>query len=421
MQDETFEQAMTPQKLGELIGRNHLINDNGLLALSSSKNYPLSIVFHGPPGSGKTTLAMLYAASFKTNLHLFSAAKDTLSEIKAQIKKIEDYPLLQSTPIFFVDEFHRLSKVGQDFFLSFIEKRSIILLAATTENPSFVVNPAILSRMQTVHLPTFSQDELQIVIDRFLSKFTSFHFDAQSIERLKEQSKGDIRQLLWQLQTLYHLKIENLTAKNLAELNFEAKSHYDKQGPHHFQHLSALQKSIRTSDPDASLYYLARMVEGGEDPKVVFRRLTRICIEDIGLAEPQALDVVLRSSEAFEKLGAAEGELSMAYAVIFLALCPKSNATLTAWDKAKKLASTTSHFSAPDFLLNHKGSNKYIYDHATPEGCSGQNAFPQEVTPTRFYTPKPRGFERSLAQRLEYFSKIRSDYKDKKKPSMLKG
>lgn len=418
MQEDIFDNAMTPSSLDKIVGRESLLHEKSLIKRSVKNGYPLSLILHGPPGSGKTTLAKLYAASFKLPFHYFSAASSSLSAIKAAVKKIQDTPLLASTPIFFIDEFHRLNKPAQDFFLNLIENRSIILLAATTENPSFVVNPAILSRTQTLALTAFKPEDLDLVINHFLLSFDQFSFGKEAKKILNDNAGGDIRQLLWQLKTIYNLNVYSLDKQALLDLNFKPTAVYDNYGNHHFEHLSAMQKSIRTSDPDAALYYLARMVSGGEDPRVIFRRLIRIALEDVGLSDPSALHVTLQARDSYELLGNPEGELAIAHAAIYLALSPKSNTTMKAWDQAKKSAHSTSHLSPPDSIKNHGGSADYIYDHNTEAGCSGQNTLPKQLGRPSFYTPTSRGFEKTLTSRLNYFKSIRDHYQGIKKPSM---
>lgn len=415
MLNDPFDEAMRLNSLDDLVGREELISEKSLLGRSITQNYPISFVLWGPPGSGKTSLAKLYATSFSAPFHSFSAAKDTLSDMKSAIKKMEAMPLLQSSPIFFVDEFHRLSRVGQDFFLSFVEKRQITLLAATTENPSFVIAPAILSRLQTLTLSPFTGTDFEAIITRFLIAFPSFHFEPEVIQILKEEAKGDCRWLLWQLRTIYHLKMEHLDLDGLSALNFKRSTDYDKQGEHHYNHLSALQKSVRTSDPDGALYYLARMMNQGADPTVIFRRLIRMSIEDIGLADPNALKIALDGEMAFKRLGLEEGELSLAYVTLFLALAPKSNAVTKGWDSAKKDPDTRLSTPPPVHLLSASGQRTgYIYDHNTELGCSGQNPFPDGVEPKKFYQPVLRGFERTMQTRLDYFTKIREEFRAKK-------
>ncbi len=392
--------SLRPTNFDDVIGQKTTVHH---LKASIEKAQPISILFWGPPGCGKTTLSRLYAKAFDPHFLTFSGAYSGSVEIKKLLKEIKDNPLFSKRRVLFIDEIHRFNKAQQDIFLPYIEDGTVILIGATTENPSFSLNDALLSRLRVFQLePLTDQDLLQI-----LSK-TPLEASPEVTQTLLQNSAGDARHFL--------NAVETLLAHDDISLITKRPALYDKHADGHHNLISALHKSVRGSDPDASLYWLARMLAGGEDPNYIARRLMRMAAEDIGLADPQALQITLAAWQGFERMGPPEGELLLAEAVIYLALAPKSNAAYTAFKSAQSLAQkTTQHMppkhilNAPTRLMKTQGYGKgYKYDHDEEHGFSGQDYFPEELEqrPT-FYEPVERGFEREMHKRLKYFSNLR--------------
>lgn len=410
-------ERLRPASLDEIVGQEHLLGDEGFVSKIVQNGTPLSILLWGPPGCGKTTLARLYAQAFNTRLITLSAIFSGSADLKKIINDIEEHPLLSPQTILFVDEIHRFNKAQQDIFLPFLEKGTLILIGATTENPSFALNDALLSRLRVLTVKSLELPGLEKIVSRFESKVQSLHLTPNARKLLLEFAHGDARHLLNMIENIVHgsAKGKTIDEEQLMALVQRRSALYDKHADGHFNLISALHKSVRGSDPDASLYWLARMLEGGEDPQFIARRLVRMATEDIGLADPQALTVTLDAWRAFDHLGHPEGELALAEAVVYLALSPKSNAIYTAFGQAKELAKKTSHLSPPKTILNaptrlmkEAGYGKgYQYDHETPLAFSGQDYFPEETGRQEFYQPKPHGFEREMLKRVDYFNKLR--------------
>jgi len=396
-----------------MVGQEHLIGEKGWITKTVASQRPLSILLWGPPGSGKTTLARLYAAAFDAELLMFSAVFHGTADLKKALQDHKDHPLLSRPLIVFIDEIHRFNKAQQDTLLPFVENGTITLIGATTENPSFSLNNALLSRVRTLVLHPLSHEDLETLVSR-----------SPSCPPLTEEAKdaliglaaGDARHLLNMLENLSLAPADQeIGVGELEEWVQKRPALYDKGDDGHYNLISALHKSVRGSDPDASLYWLARMLEGGEDPQFLARRIIRMATEDIGLADPQALTVTLNAWQTYSQLGSPEGELALAQAVIYLALAPKSNAIYTAFKKAQSLAAKTSHLSPPKTILNaptklmkSEGYGEgYLYDHEQPDAFSGQNYFPDGIERPHLYEPVERGFEREMAKRLAYFTKLR--------------
>lgn len=410
-------ETLRPQTLNEVYGQDHLVGPNGFLTHLVNSKRPSSILLWGPPGCGKTTIARLYAKAFDLPFKSFSAVSHSSTDIKNTVKELKETPLFHSKLILFVDEIHRFNKSQQDLFLPLIEEGSIILVCATTENPSFNINSALLSRLRVLTLNPLKEASLNEIISRYEKIYQKLPVDENGYKFLIETSQGDARHLL--------NMIENLSAFPQSEpLSLEALSHviqkkaalYDKNADQHSNLISALHKSVRGSDPDASLYWFCRMLEGGEDPLYIARRLIRMASEDIGLADPNALNLCLNAYKTYETLGSPEGELALAEAVIYLALAPKSNALYLAYQKGRDLAAKTTHLNPPAIILNAPTKlmkslgygEGYQYDHDCEWAFSGQNYFPKEMERAEFYHPVERGFERDLKKRKDFFERLRA-------------
>ncbi len=410
-------EKLRPSSLDEIVGQEHLLGEQGFIARIVKGGRPLSILLWGPPGCGKTTLARLYAKAFQARLIALSAMSSGAADLKKIIQEIEEKPLLSQQVIIFVDEIHRFNKAQQDIFLPFLEKGTITLIGATTENPSFALNDALLSRLRVLTLSTLGPDDLDRIITRFEATGHPLKMTPAARRLLVEFAQGDARHLLNMIENIVHggLPDAEIDENTLAALVQRRSPLYDKGAEGHYNLISALHKSVRGSDPDAALYWFARMMEGGEDPQFLARRMVRMASEDIGLADPAALGIVLDAWKAFDQLGHPEGELALAQALVYLALSPKSNAVYTAYKKARDEAKKTAQLPPPQTILNaptkimkELGYGKgYAYDHDTPLAFSGQNYFPDGFEREEFYLPKDYGFEREMGKRLAYFKKLR--------------
>ncbi len=410
-------EKLRPTSLEEIVGQEHILGERGFLSNLVKGGRPLSILFWGPPGCGKTTLARLYAKAFDARLISLSAIFSGTQDLKRIIQEVEEQPLLSQRVILFVDEIHRFNKAQQDIFLPFLEKGTLVLIGATTENPSFALNDALLSRMRVLPLTTLKPEELGKIVDRFEATVEPLKMTPAAKHLLLEFAQGDARHLLNMIENIVcgGPREKVIDEKELESLVQKRSALYDRHAEGHFNLISALHKSVRGSDPDAALYWLARMLEGGEDPQFLARRMVRMASEDIGLADPQALTIVLDAWRAFDQLGHPEGELALAQAIVYLALCPKSNSIYTAYKNARDLAKKTTHLPPPKTILNaatslmkQMGYGKgYQYDHDTPLSFSGQNYFPDDCAREEFYQPREYGFEREMVKRLAYFKKLR--------------
>jgi putative ATPase len=411
-------EELRPDCFEDVVGQDHLVGPNGLLIKIIEKQRPLSILLWGPPGSGKTTIARLYAKAFDAPFVCFTGVMNGVGEIKAFLQESLSKPLFHKQPILFIDEVHRFNKAQQDLFLPLIEKGSIIFIGATTENPSFTINNALLSRLRVLTVNPLSPEALHHITLRFEKQNGQISLTEEARRGLILMSHGDGRHLLNTLENLQTLGKGEIDFETLCSLVQKRPPSYDRKDDHHYNLISALHKSVRGSDPDASLYWLARMLEGGEDPHFLARRIVRMAIEDIGLADPNSLTVALNCWQVYERLGSPEGELALAEAVLYLALAPKSNRAYIALKKAQKLAEKSSHLPPPKILLNAPTQlmknldygKGYLYDHNHRDGCSGQNYFPDEVNRERFYEPVNRGFEREMTKRASYFESLRKKY-----------
>jgi putative ATPase len=411
-------EKLRPKHLSEVVGQSHLLGENGWIKRSIDNKNPSSFLLFGPPGSGKTTIARLYAQALNCNFKALSAIFSGIADIKKIVSDIKEMPLLNKQTLLFIDEIHRFNKAQQDAFLPLVEDGTIILIGATTENPSFCLNNALLSRMTVLTLNPLSFEDLETILKNYESKIKSLPLKEKERKYLIELSSGDGRYLLNMVESIENYNKE-LDINTLQKLLQKKASLYDKHGEYHFNLISALHKSVRSSDPDASLYWLSRMLAGGEDPLYIARRLIRMASEDIGLADPQAIQLALSAYQTYQMLGSPEGEIALAQITIYLALSPKSNSVYMALNEALEEAKKTSHIppplhilNAPTDLMKSLGYGKdYVYDHDTKDSFSGQECFPQEMKRSSYYKPHERGFEREMKKRLEYFSKLKEALK----------
>lgn len=408
-------ERLRPELFSDIAGQDHLVGPSGYITRMIKGGKPLSILLFGPPGSGKTTIARLYAKAFGLPFVTFSAVFNSAADLKKLLRDGQDTPLLHRQTILFVDEIHRFNRAQQDIFLPFLEDGSIVLIGATTENPSFVLNNALLSRLRPLSLQALDPSALGQILERYEKKVSPLPLDEEGRKFLIGLSQGDGRHLLNLLENLETSPPDAWDIPHLSELLQKRSALYDRHQEGHFYLISALHKSIRGSDPDAALYWFCRMLEGGEDPTYLARRLIRVASEDVGLADPQALQVALNGWNTFNMLGSPEGELAIAQVVVYLALAPKSNALYKAYGAAREDASKTGHLNPPKTILNaptklmkEMGYGKdYEYDHDTEHGFSGQNYFPESMERPSYYSPVQRGFEREMVKRLEYFNQLR--------------
>lgn len=409
-------EELRPKSLEEIVGQDHLLGPHGFITQTIKSKKPLSILLWGPPGSGKTSIARLYAAAFKLRFESISAIFTGVSDIKKLIKETDETPLFGRTIVLFVDEIHRFNKAQQDAFLPFIENGKIVLVGATVENPSFYLNNALLSRLRVLRLNALDDNSLTQIMGRFEKIKGSLELNDEARKYLVFLSHGDGRYLLNLIESLHEKGPKTL--EDLQHYLQEKTPLFDKGYDYHYNLISALHKAVRGSDPDASLYWLSRMLKAGEEPLFIARRAIRMASEDIGMADPQALTLAIAARDAYEMLGSPEGELAIAQVIVYLALAPKSNALYTAFGQASDMAEETNHLDPPPIILNaptplmkKMGYGKgYIYDHDTPQGFSGQNYFPKEIKKRpSFYNPKERGFEREMKKRIDYFNQMRKE------------
>ncbi len=406
---------LRPQSLETIVGQDHLVGEGGALRRMVESGTLGSIILWGPPGCGKTTIARILAQH--TDLH-FEQISAIFSGV-ADLKKVFESAKLRRRngrgTLLFVDEIHRFNKSQQDAFLPVMEDGTIILIGATTENPSFELNGAVLSRSQVLVLKRLDDDALEKIIQRAEEDAgKKLPLDKHARETLKAMADGDGRYALSLAEQILP-QPKTLDTAALTELLQKRAPLYDKKDDSHYNLISALHKSVRGSDADAALYWLTRMLNGGEDPRYIARRVARMAVEDVGMADPQAIQVALNAWEMYERVGSPEGELAIAQAVIYMATAPKSNAAYTAYGAAKRAAKETGSLMPPKHILNAPTklmknlgySEGYEYDHGTEEAFSGQDYFPDEMEREVFYDPPERGFEREIRKRLDYWAKLR--------------
>ncbi|HBN23138.1 MAG TPA: AAA family ATPase [Holosporales bacterium] len=424
-------ETMRPQCLEDIIGQEHLLKqgaplDTILSSAKSSGSLP-SLILWGPPGCGKTTLAKLISKTLNNSgkIHFdfvsLSAVLSGVGELRKVFEQAQSAAEQGHRTILFVDEIHRFNRAQQDSFLAHLEDGRIILIGATTENPSFELNGALLSRTQVFTLKPLKEDSLKTLLEKAEKHLKNpLSLTQKAPDVLLSLADGDGRYFLNLVEIIVqHKTKKDLSPEDLSKLLQKRRPLYDKSQDGHYNLISALHKSLRGSDPDAGLYWFNRILQGGEDPKYILRRLIRFAVEDVSLADPNALLQATSAQSAYTTLGSPEGDLAIAQLVVYLATAPKSNAVYKAQKEASKLARNSGSLMPPKTILNaptklmeNEGYGKgYVYDHDTPQGFSGQSYFPEEIT-TRplFYEPVERGFERDLKKRLEYWKKIRQSH-----------
>ena len=420
-EDAPLADRLRPQSLDEIIGQEHLTGPEGAIGRMVAAGKLASMILWGPPGTGKTSIARLLADAVGMRFVAISAVFSGVADLKKAFAEAEKAREAGQRTLLFVDEIHRFNRAQQDGFLPFVERGTVTLVGATTENPSFELNAALMSRTQVLILHRLDAKALEQLLDRAEALEGPLPVTPDARAALIASADGDGRFLLNQAETLYAAQIaEPLGPAELGAFLQRRVAVYDKDREGHYNLISALHKAIRGSDPQAALYYLARMLVAGEEPLYLLRRLVRAASEDIGLADPQALVQCLAAKDTYDFLGSPEGELAIAQACLYLATAPKSNAAYkaqkAAWRSAKETGSLmppANILNAPTKLMKQIGYGKgYTYDHDAEEGFSGDNYWPEEMEPQTYYEPVERGFERQVKERIEYWNRLRRERGD---------
>jgi len=415
---------LRPRSLEEVVGQDHLLGPDGAITRMLARGSLASLVLWGPPGVGKTTIARLLAERAHLAFVPLSAVFSGVADLKRAFEEARARRRAGRGTLLLVDEIHRFNRAQQDGFLQVVEDGTVILVGATTENPSFELNGALLSRCQVLVLRRLDDAALALLLERAETLTgRALPLDAAARPVLRAMADGDGRYLLNMAEQLFALPEATppLDAAGLAALLARRAALYDKDREEHYNLISALHKSLRGSDPDAALYWFARMLAGGEDPRYVARRLTRFAAEDVGMADPRALPLAVAAWETYERLGSPEGELALAQLVLHLATAPKSNAAYTAFGAAMQAARETGSLMPPKHILNAPTrlmkqldyGRGYAYDHDEEEAFSGQDYFPEGMPRRQFYRPTDRGAEAAVKQRLEHWAALR---RDKRRP-----
>lgn len=427
--DEKQEQAGTrpladrlrPRRIEDVVGQDHLLGENGVIGRMVRSGKLASLILWGPPGCGKTTIARLLAQHTDLYFQPLSAVFAGVADLKKVFESARHRRSMGRGTLLFVDEIHRFNRSQQDAFLPVVEDGTVVLVGATTENPSFELNAALLSRCQVAVLSRLDEAALEKLLQRAEEEFGyALPLTQEARQSLKAMADGDGRFILTLAEQVYQFSPETpMDTAALAAAVQRRAPVYDKNQDSHYNLISALHKSVRGSDADAALYWFARMLAGGEDPRYIARRMVRMATEDIGLADPQALPLALAAWETYERLGSPEGELALTEALVYMATAPKSNAIYTAYKAVVRSAKETGSLMPPKHILNAPtklmsslgyGAN-YAYDHDTDDGFSGQNYFPDDMPRQNYYRPVERGFEREIKKRLDYWQKLRDEKK----------
>ena len=412
---------LRPQKLIDVVGQDHLVGGDGVLTRMLAAGRIPSIILWGPPGTGKTTIARLLAGETGLAFEQISAVFSGVADLKKVFEQARIRREQGRGTLLFVDEIHRFNKSQQDSFLPYVENGTVTLIGATTENPSFELNGALLSRAQVLVLNRLDAEAMQALVRRAeMFEHRALPADAHARDAMIGMADGDGRYFLNMIEEVFATVPEGgtpLDTEALARAVQQRMPLYDKAADGHYNLISALHKSVRGSDPDAALYYLARMLVAGEDPLFIARRLVRMANEDVGLADPEALHQALAAKETYDFLGSPEGELALAQATVYIATAPKSNALYTAFKGAMERARQTGSLMPPKIILNaptklmkqQEYGSGYRYDHDQPDAFSGQNYFPDGMGREHYYAPVERGFEREVKRRLDYWAKLRKE------------
>ncbi|QIQ86793.1 replication-associated recombination protein A [Erythrobacter sp.] len=417
-EDAPLADRLRPQSLAEVIGQEHLTGSEGAIGRMVAAGRLSSMVLWGPPGTGKTSIARLLADAVGMRFVSISAVFSGVADLKKAFAEADRMAEAGQKTLLFVDEIHRFNRAQQDGFLPYVERGTVTLVGATTENPSFALNAALLSRAQVLILERLDHEALGKLLARAEALEGPLPLTDDARAALIASADGDGRFLLGQAETLYNAGLaEPLGPAELGAFLQRRVAVYDKDRDGHYNLISALHKSLRGSDPQAALYYLARMLTAGEEPLYVLRRLVRFASEDIGLADPQALTQCLAAKDAYQFLGSPEGELAIVQACLYCATAPKSNAAYAAqkaaWKSAKETGSLmppANILNAPTKLMKDIGYGEgYSYDHNSEEGFSGDDYWPEGMEPVEFYAPVERGFERKVRERIAYWNRLREE------------